>query len=554
MGEQNERRVIGYDVGTGGDGGPVYARADGAGEGAVFGDDCRLDQFSSRTCERGTNCCTVRHEATPESEGTGASMTKRAIRRSDANEVRRRVAKALGGSASIRWYSGNDEVEICARADFPRSPTPADVAALAAVGIFPGRDGWEIVDAHAIDGHARPNHFESRAQLSGEGRACPFSMTCQREINHRGACDPSPQRDGCAAGGEATGDADELARLLPGLAADIATVCRSSGEALPKRLARAAELLTRERERLTKRVAELEAAGRVTASLAKDFAAQAAAEQSIRNWLRAHGHDLSRPWDEVVIALLEAPPVGSVAEAMAQIDNAIANTKNATPDDLYTIGSHDAYVTAARILRSAIAPSPIGTRDLYVPSEEHRTTEPLCAALARGGATKDEAIEWLTRAMLDWKKQAAHLALLQPPAPIIIERDAPSPVTPPLSLAPRWLALPPAARSRVAARLHDALRDVRHEMDAEDIEANEALIELASAEPSGMDAIVAEVVARVEAVGVAASTRPAIAVADAWQWIGREAKEKRGREGFLTIATMAIHGMIDGDAAKGGST
>lgn len=28
----DERRVIGYDVGAGGDGGPVYARADGAGE------------------------------------------------------------------------------------------------------------------------------------------------------------------------------------------------------------------------------------------------------------------------------------------------------------------------------------------------------------------------------------------------------------------------------------------------------------------------------------------------------------------------------------------
>ena len=112
----------------------------------------------------------------------------------------------------------------------------------------------------------------------------------------------------------AIGDADELARLLLALRPAIPLVLGWFAVSSPAyRLARAVELLTRERERLTKRVAELEAAGRVTASLAKDFAAQAAAEQSVRNWLRAHGHDLTRPWDEVVIGLLEAPPAGSVA-------------------------------------------------------------------------------------------------------------------------------------------------------------------------------------------------------------------------------------------------
>ena len=34
----DERRVIGYDVGVGGDDGPVYARADGAGESATAND------------------------------------------------------------------------------------------------------------------------------------------------------------------------------------------------------------------------------------------------------------------------------------------------------------------------------------------------------------------------------------------------------------------------------------------------------------------------------------------------------------------------------------
>ena len=34
-------------------------------------------------------------------------------------------------------------------------------------------------------------YFAERARLSGEGRACPRDMTCQRPINHKGKCDAS---------------------------------------------------------------------------------------------------------------------------------------------------------------------------------------------------------------------------------------------------------------------------------------------------------------------------------------------------------------------------
>lgn len=209
--------------------------------------------------------------------------------------------------------------------------------------------------------------------------------------------------------------ARELERLLPGLAHDIEMVTElrhESQRSSPiQRLARAAELLTRDRERLTKRVAELkvrnrwlteehdaaqvthaanrarvaelEAAGRVTASLAKDFAAQAAAEQSIRAWLRAHGHDTDRPWDEVVIGLLSAPLVGSVAGLDHLIRVIVSDARdwstNRTDAWIYgaIVGWGDALAevaerngwteettrrleSTASLIRSALAPSPMG--------------------------------------------------------------------------------------------------------------------------------------------------------------------------------------------------
>lgn len=175
----------------------------------------------------------------------------------------------------------------------------------------------------------------------------------------------------------------ELARLLPGLAEKARLVRQMhaldliGSDTSERDCAVACELLLTEREQLIAmrdgayeggaalraRVTELEA----ERAKSPDFATDAmdltlAAEQSIRYWLRAHGHDPdARPWDETVIALLDAAPAGwRVAGLLARVEEAGRGAAENVDDDAtyHAAGAVSAYKDARRLIRDAFpAPS-----------------------------------------------------------------------------------------------------------------------------------------------------------------------------------------------------
>ena len=93
-------------------------------------------------------------------------MTRRAIREEGSTVVRRTIAKAIGvepgrvhfsweGGAGVRWIS----IAAAEDDDAPRGLCAPEIVALAAVGIHPGADGWEIEEAPAIAPRPLPPGF-----------------------------------------------------------------------------------------------------------------------------------------------------------------------------------------------------------------------------------------------------------------------------------------------------------------------------------------------------------------------------------------------------------
>lgn len=96
----------------------------------------------------------------------------------------------------------------------------------------------------------------------------------------------------------------------------------------------------------------------------------------------------------------------------------------------------DALIAA--IGRALGRPAPTSTP--YAPSEDLRFIEPLCAALVSAGATQEQALAEITKAMQDYRAKAVKLALEQMrPMVVVLDGGRPAPTSTPLE--ERLLAL-----------------------------------------------------------------------------------------------------------------
>jgi hypothetical protein len=208
--------------------------------------------------------------------------------------------------------------------------------------------------------------------------------------------EPAPSRESSA-----PTDDGELARLLPALPDAIERTMERRKRApwvAMRLVARACALLLAERERmadtaersftigageidkrrraerecaaLRARVAVLEA-GRSRPEV-QAIEAVFADEQTLRNWLRLNGHgdalDAGRSGVEVAIALLSAPPPGTVAALLARVEaEAVASAASAAKIEAgegedaadYQSGHAHGLRAAASLIRATLTPSPL---------------------------------------------------------------------------------------------------------------------------------------------------------------------------------------------------
>ena len=105
---------------------------------------------------------------------------------------------------------------------------------------------------------------------------------------------------------------------------------------------------------------------------------------------------------------------GSVGIALLDSQEPRTNIGIASPPEC------DALIAAiGRALGRPAAASP-----RYTPSEELRFIEPLCAALAAAGATQEETLDAITKAMQDYRAKAVKLALEQTRPMVVVLDEA----------------------------------------------------------------------------------------------------------------------------------